>query len=58
MPFFRVETNMGYCGTDETYIVEADSAEEAQKLVTETLYMNIMVDDAEECDEDEEGERI
>lgn len=49
---------MGYCGTDETYIVEADSAEEAENLVTETLYMNIMVDDAEECDEDEEGERI
>ena len=55
MPFFKVETDMGYCGTDETYIVEADSADEAEQLVADTLYQNITVNEAQECSEDEEG---
>ena len=29
MPYFRIETSMGYCGTDEEIFVEADNEHQA-----------------------------
>lgn len=58
MPFFKVTTDMGYAGTDETYIVEAGSEAEAEQLVADELYQNISIGQAEPCEADEDGEHI
>lgn len=52
MSTWFVPTTMGYCGTEEVLEIEADSAEEAERLAYDILAENLEVGQAT-LDEDE-----
>lgn len=56
MPLWRVTTTTGYCGTDEEYEIEAETADEAEAEAYELLMEGCHVSVAEEIEPGAEEE--
>ena len=53
MPKYMIEWDMGFCGTDDTMIVEAESPEEAEQLLWEHATQMISIGRAIEAKEED-----
>lgn len=56
MAFFRVKTDMGYCGTYDYHFVEAESAADAEEVGWDHINAMVSVDVEEISEEEYENE--
>jgi hypothetical protein len=56
MPFYKVEINMGYCGTDTEEIIEAENENQAYEIAEGIAMEMIGIEVQGECTE--EGEAL
>jgi hypothetical protein len=58
MPWFIINTDMGYCGTETTEIAEFEDAFDAETWGIEEAYSKISVDVVGPFDSKEEAENV
>ena len=57
MKTYEIEIGFcGYIGATQTYVVEADSIEEAKELALQEAMDDLAVEDVTECDEEDVAE--